>query len=88
MFRSILEVVDIVLLIGVRSLKTCITQSYILAYLCDQCALFVPRFIRFFGCTYTLIVYLVFLLRVVRAFTIGNPIGSRECMCRGDDHLA
>ena len=32
---------------------------------------------------------LSFLLIVVRAFTIGNSIRmSRQCMCRGDDHLA
>ena len=47
MFGSIQEVVDILMLIRVRSLKTCIAQSYILGYLCDQCAFLVFSLLGF-----------------------------------------
>ena len=49
MFGSILEVDDILMLIRVRTLKTCIDQIQISGYLCDQCVFF--QFHRIFGCT-------------------------------------
>ena len=39
--------VDILMMIGVQYLKTCIAQSYIFGYLCDPRDLFVLRFLGF-----------------------------------------
>ena len=47
MFGSILEVADVLILIGVRSLKSYISQSYISRYVCDQCAFFMLRLLGF-----------------------------------------
>ena len=44
---------------------------------------FVLNLLGFFGCTHIFTVHLVYsrVLRVVRAFTIGFPLGCRESAC-------
>ena len=55
MFGSILEITNTLMLIGVRSLKTCIALSYVSwIFVRPVCFLFCFSFLGFFRCTHTI----------------------------------